>query len=177
MYVSQDVRIRVFFSFFPPRSQGDSSSKTFGKQWFRDYRTHCMRDSHVAKASIYIGQNNVKNAQKHPSSLRDSNQKPHCSGHPYDNQNKSQPQDSILMGYDAVSIGMKSLEFWNSLVPPLSENSGQLLRNIGNYLPISATSYSRRPTSSSKPVSTITERYTFLRWSHLPYKLLCTPRY
>jgi len=107
-------RYMVFF-----RSQGGSARKTFGKHWFRDYRTHCMRDSHVAKASIsYIGQN-VKNAQKHPSSMRDSNKKPHCSGHPYDNQNKTQPQDSILMGYDAVSIGMQSLKFWNSLVPPL----------------------------------------------------------
>jgi hypothetical protein len=132
------------------RSQEGSASKTFGKHWFRDCRTHCMRDSHVAKASIYIGQNNVKNAQKHPSSMRDSNKKPHCSVHPYDNQNMTQPQYSILMGYDAVSIGMKSLKFWNSLVPPPAENSRKLLRNVGNYLPISATSYSRRPTSSLK---------------------------
>jgi hypothetical protein len=28
---------------------------------------------------------------------------------PFDNQNMTQPQDSILMGYDAVSIGIKSL--------------------------------------------------------------------
>jgi len=57
-------------------------SKTFGKHWFRDYRSHCMRDSHVTKASIYTGQNNVKNAQKHPSSMRDSNQNPSVRGTP-----------------------------------------------------------------------------------------------
>jgi len=83
---------------------------------------------------------------------------------------------TIRMGY-VVSIGIKSLKFWGSLVPPPSENSRKLLRNVGTYLPISATLYSRRPTSSLKPVRTTNERYTFLHWSHLPYELLRTPRY
>jgi hypothetical protein len=78
-------------------------SNKFGKHWFRDYRTHFMRHSHVAKASIYIGQNNVKTRRNVQASceIRINN--------PFGNQNMTQPQDSILMGYDTVSIGIKSL--------------------------------------------------------------------